>query len=96
MARSSPDANREASPCTLLARPRKRSLAISGHRTSITLEDAFWDGLKQAAREQNKPLAMLVAEVDAARQSASLSAALRVFVLCYFKGKARNPAEPSS
>lgn len=61
-------------------RPRKRSLAIAGHRTSISLEQPFWDGLRAIAVERNVPVAVLVAAIDAARGQASLSSAIRLFV----------------
>lgn len=62
------------------AKPRKRSLAIAGHRTSISLEEPFWDGLRSIADTKGVPLATLVAAIDAARGEASLSSALRLFV----------------
>jgi predicted DNA-binding ribbon-helix-helix protein len=64
-----------------LALPRKRSLTIAGHRTSITLEDAFWRELKVAAAEMGMSVSALVSAIDAAREPASLSAAIRVFLL---------------
>jgi len=64
-----------------LALPRKRSLTIAGHRTSITLEDAFWRELKAAAAEMGVSVSALAAAIDAAREPASLSAAIRVFLL---------------
>nr|WP_037241509.1 ribbon-helix-helix domain-containing protein [Rhodomicrobium udaipurense] len=72
--------------------PKKRSLAIAGHRTSITLEDAFWRELKATAEEQGRTVAALVAEIDAARGPASLSAAIRVWLLG--QSKARVVASP--
>nr|WP_041788858.1 ribbon-helix-helix domain-containing protein [Rhodomicrobium vannielii] len=71
--------------------PKKRSLAIAGHRTSITLEDAFWRELKATAEEQGRTVAALVAEIDAARGPAGLSAAIRVYLL---GKKARAVASP--
>ena len=64
-----------------LALPKKRSLTISGHRTSITLEDAFWGELKGAATEMGLTVTALVAAIDANRAPAGLSAAIRVFLL---------------
>ena len=61
-------------------KPRKRSLAIAGHRTSISLEQPFWDGLRAIAVEKGISVATLVAAVDAVRGEASLSSALRLFV----------------
>lgn len=59
----------------------KRSLAIAGHRTSISLEDAFWQGLRKLAQHRKLSVAALVAEIDAGRGEANLSSAIRVFVL---------------
>ncbi|MDB5568862.1 MAG: Arylsulfate sulfotransferase [Hyphomicrobiales bacterium] len=62
-------------------RMRKHSLVIAGHRTSISLEDAFWIRLRGLAEARGVPLARLVAELDAGRGEANLSSAIRVFVL---------------
>lgn len=59
----------------------KHSLAIAGHRTSISLERAFWDQLNALAAERGASLAALVAEIDAGRGAANLSSAIRVFIL---------------
>jgi predicted DNA-binding ribbon-helix-helix protein len=67
-----------AAPATRMA---KHSLVIAGHRTSISLEDAFWSGLKRIAAKERRALANLVAEIDATRGDANLSSAIRVFVL---------------
>jgi predicted DNA-binding ribbon-helix-helix protein len=63
-----------------MARPKKRSLTVAGHRTSITLEDAFWQALKAAAEESGVSAGALVSAIDEARGGASLSAAIRVFL----------------
>jgi predicted DNA-binding ribbon-helix-helix protein len=59
----------------------KHSLVVAGHRTSVSLERAFWEALKAAAAEDGCSLAALVARIDAARGEANLSSALRVFAL---------------
>lgn len=59
----------------------KHSIVIAGHRTSVSLEDAFWRALKDIAAADGMSLAALVAQVDAGRGAANLSSALRVFVL---------------
>ncbi len=64
-----------------LALPKKRSLTIARHRTSITLEDAFWQELKAAALDMDVSVTALASAIDAAREPASLSAAIRVFLL---------------
>jgi predicted DNA-binding ribbon-helix-helix protein len=69
-----------------LALPRKRSLTIAGHRTSITLEDAFWRELQTAAAEMEVSVTALASAIDAAREPAGLSAAIRVFLLTRLRG----------
>ena len=59
----------------------KHSVVIAGHRTSVSLEDAFWRALKDIATQEGISLAALIARVDAGRGEANLSSALRVFVL---------------
>ena len=51
--------------------PRKRSVEIAGHKTSISLEPLFWDLLKQAAQDEGLPISALVARIDAERIKAS-------------------------
>lgn len=72
--------------------PKKYSLNIRGHATSITLEPEFWDELKSIAAARNISLAALVAETDAARGDQNLSSALRVFVLKALKENIVIPA----
>jgi predicted DNA-binding ribbon-helix-helix protein len=67
------------------ARPLKRSFAIRGHRTSISMEASFWEALQQAAALENSTLAAIVAAVDAGRGDAGLSSAVRVWILDYFR-----------
>jgi predicted DNA-binding ribbon-helix-helix protein len=59
----------------------KRSLVIAGHRTSVSLEDAFWRRLRRIAAERGLSVNALAAFVDASRGDANLSSALRVYVL---------------
>ncbi len=59
----------------------KHSLTIAGHRTSISLEQAFWDKLREVAGARGLSLAALIGEIDAGRGAANLSSAIRVFVL---------------
>ena len=59
----------------------KRSIVIAGHKTSVSLEDAFWSGLKNIARAQQATLSNTVAQIDKARQHGNLSSAIRLFVL---------------
>ena len=64
-----------------MSRPVKRSFAIKGHRTSISLEAAFWEALKEAAAEDGIALASLVAEIDSTRGTGGLSSAVRIWLL---------------
>lgn len=75
------------------ARPIKRSLAINGHPTSISLEHAFWEALKTSAAMQGISLVQLVARIDAARGDAGLSSAVRVWLLEHYM--ARSLTEPA-
>lgn len=59
---------------------RKRSVTIAGHRTSVSLEEAFWAALKRAAKDQAVSLNGLIEQIDAER-TGNLSSALRVYVL---------------
>lgn len=70
-------------------RPVKRSFAIEGHRTSISLEAAFWSALRDVAAERGVSVAALVREIDHVRDGAGLSSAVRVFLLDHFRQRAR-------
>lgn len=63
----------------------KRSLSVAGHRTSISLEDAFWRELGVIAARRGVPVATLVAVIDRDRAEANLSSAIRLFVLAAVK-----------
>lgn len=62
-------------------RPVKRSLTLRGHRTSVSLEDIFWDAFRRDAERNGKTINGLAAEVDAARGDISLASAIRIHVL---------------
>ena len=59
----------------------KRSIVIAGHKTSVSLEDAFWRGLKDIAHTQRTTLSTMVGQIDKGRSQANLSSAIRLFVL---------------
>jgi predicted DNA-binding ribbon-helix-helix protein len=59
----------------------KRSVAIAGHKTSVSLEDAFWSDLRKIANAQNATLSNVLAEIDKKRRQGNLSSAIRLFVL---------------
>jgi predicted DNA-binding ribbon-helix-helix protein len=65
----------------------KRSIVAAGHKTSVSLEDAFWEGLKEIARGRNTTLSELVGAIDSERQRGNLSSAIRLFVLDFYRNK---------
>ena len=65
----------------------KRSIVIAGRKTSITLEDAFWNGLKEIAGGRNITLSDLVAAIDSERPHVNRSSAIRLFVLDFYRGQ---------
>ncbi|SFV36688.1 ribbon-helix-helix domain-containing protein [Hyphomicrobium facile] len=73
-------------------RPEKRSFSIQGHRTSVSLEKAFWIALKEAAAEDGMTLASLINSIDRGRGEAGLSSAVRVWLLDRLKARAQAKA----
>jgi predicted DNA-binding ribbon-helix-helix protein len=69
----------------------KHSIAIGSHKTSISLEDAFWQGLKDIAESRGVPLRDLVANINSERQHGNLSSAIRLFVLDYYRNATASP-----
>jgi len=65
----------------------KRSIVIAGHKTSVSIEDAFWTALKEIAQARQQSVAELIGSIDGARRGANLSSAIRVFVLDYYRGR---------
>ncbi len=71
------------------ARPVKRSLTLRGHRTSVSLEDAFWAEFRRLAAAEGRAVNALAAEIDAARElETNLASAMRVWVLEKVKERA--------
>lgn len=70
----------------------KRSIVISGHKTSVSLEDAFWQGLRDIAQVRGGTLSSLVGEIDTARRHNNLSSAIRLFVLDWMRAHVSQPA----
>jgi predicted DNA-binding ribbon-helix-helix protein len=67
----------------------KRSIVVGGHKTSVSLEEAFWSGMKEISGARSMTLSRLVSEIDANRNEGNnLSSAIRQFVLNHFKGLA--------
>jgi predicted DNA-binding ribbon-helix-helix protein len=69
----------------------KRSIVIAGHKTSVSLEDAFWEGLKEVAEDRDSTLSDLVAAIDSERQHGNLSSAIRLFVLDFYRNQLSEP-----
>jgi predicted DNA-binding ribbon-helix-helix protein len=63
----------------------KRSIVIAGHKTSVSLENGFWQGLKEIAVHRDQTLSELVAFIDSGRQQNNLSSAIRLFILEYYR-----------
>lgn len=69
-------------------RPRKHSLTLRGHRTSVSLEDPFWEAFRDIATAQGKGINELATEIDDARGlSSGLGTAIRLYVLDYYRGR---------
>lgn len=62
-------------------RPVKRSLTLRGHRTSVSLEDIFWDAFRDIAEADGETINGLAAKIDEARGDLGLASAIRIFVL---------------
>jgi predicted DNA-binding ribbon-helix-helix protein len=65
----------------------KRSIVIAGHKTSVSLEDAFWTGLKEIATDRDLTLSDMVASIDTDRRHGNLSSAIRLFVLDHYRAR---------
>ena len=69
-----------------MSRPVKRSLTLKGHRTSVSLEDAFWNAFREIAEQKSLPINALAAEIDATRDlDTGLASAIRLYVLHHYK-----------
>lgn len=69
-----------------MTRPVKHSLTLRGHRTSVSLEDDFWNAFRAIARNQGKPINELAAEIDDARgMDTGLASAIRLYVLRHYQ-----------
>jgi len=65
----------------------KRSIILEGHKTSVSLEDEFWDGLREIVSDRNTSLSIVVDEIDRDRDNCNLSSAIRVYVFNYSRGR---------
>jgi len=71
----------------------KRSIVVAGHKTSVSLEEAFWNGMKEISGLRNMTLSELVGEIDNNRQQGNLSSAIRLFVLEHYRRLADETAQ---
>ena len=74
----------------------KRSIVIAGHKTSVSLEDAFWKALKEISVVREMPRSDLLAKIDSERQNGNLSSAIRVFVLNHYRAPQPPPIDPTA
>ena len=72
-------------PETAMRSITKRSVVIAGHKTSASIEDAFWNALKEVAAHRDRTVSELVEAIDANRRHANLSSAIRLFVLDVYR-----------
>ena len=71
-----------------MGRPKKHSLTLRGHRTSVSLEDEFWDAFREIAARDGRAINDLAAEIDEARGTdTGLASAIRLFVLADLRGR---------
>ena len=73
----------------------KRSIVVAGHKTSVSLEDAFWKGLKEIADDRDVTLSDLVSSIDTDRRQGNLSSAIRLFVLDHFRNQRQRTPAPA-
>ena len=66
----------------------KHSIDIDGHKTSVSLEDEFWEGLREIAERQRMTVSALTKQIDNERHNCNLSSAIRVFVFKHFRSQA--------
>ncbi len=71
----------------------KRSIVIAGHKTSVSLEDEFWKGLKDIAVGRHVTLSDMVASIDSERRHGNLSSAIRLYVLNHYRSGGEAPRE---
>ena len=74
----------------------KRSVVVGKHKTSISLEDEFWTGLKAIATSRQTTCSGLLSDINERRQSGGLSSAVRLFVLQHYQERARHSDNDAS
>src|SRR6476659_10447983 len=74
----------------------KRSIELARHKTSVSLENEFWEALGEIARKRNIPIAALIEQIDNNRIGSNLSSSIRLFVLSYFKTVSQQSPQKAS
>ena len=72
----------------------KRSIVIAGHKTSVSVEDEFWDNFKEIASERGMTVAAMIGAIDGDRKHANLSSAVRLFVLGVYRDQIASLEQP--
>ena len=73
----------------------KRPIVVAGRKTSVSLEEAFWNGLKETSKLRDMTLSELIDEINGNRPQGNLSSAIRLFVLDYFRSRVADTASDS-
>lgn len=73
----------------------KRSVVIGGHKTSVSLEEPFWNAVREIAGYQQKTVSSLLRQIDLERRNANLSSAIRVYVLENVRSQAATTHQPN-
>jgi predicted DNA-binding ribbon-helix-helix protein len=74
----------------------KRSIVVAGHKTSVSLEEAFWNSMKEISASRGMTLSDLVSEIDQGRKQGNLSSAIRLYVLDFYRSKVPGTATAES
>jgi predicted DNA-binding ribbon-helix-helix protein len=74
----------------------KRSIVVAGHKTSVSLEEAFWNSMKEISASRDMTLSDLVSEIDQGRKQGNLSSAIRLYVLDYYRSRVSSTSMPTT
>src|SRR5271165_3663188 len=85
-----------STPRRMKSRVEKRPVSVNGHCTGVSLEDDFWNALKEIATTHNVSVSQLISKIDSQQQDHDLSSAIRVYVLSYYRERcnAKAPGPP--
>ena len=71
----------------------KRSISLPGYKTSVSLENEFWQSLRDIAEERGKSLAQLITDINTERNSGNLASAIRIFIVRYYRDQFNSRAK---